>query len=146
MTTLRRLRSNKKLTQKKVADYLGVARSTYAMYETGATEPDHMTLTRLADFFGVSIDYILGRTDNPAPPSDLSGTETDLLQAASEALYKGRDKKSLTAAEDTRILGAFRSYPNLSREAVRVAEAYDKAPQNQKRAVRAILELPDDEA
>ena len=60
MKRLRQLRTNKKLTQKDVAEFLGVDRTTYVKYETGASEPNFDTLQRLATFFGVSTDYLLG--------------------------------------------------------------------------------------
>lgn len=65
---LRSLRSQLKLTQENVAKKIGVARTTYAMYEQGSREPDNETLQRLADFFNVSVDYLLGRTNDPTPP------------------------------------------------------------------------------
>lgn len=42
---------------------IGISRSTIGMYETGAREPDFETLEKIADFFNVDIDYLLGRTD-----------------------------------------------------------------------------------
>ncbi|MGN1410247.1 MAG: LexA family protein [Eubacteriales bacterium] len=61
MERLKELRVEKKLLQKDVANYLGVNRTTYVKYETGASQPDNDTLKRLADLFGVSLDYLLGR-------------------------------------------------------------------------------------
>lgn len=58
---LKTLRTQKKLTQAEIADRLGIARTTYAMYEQGKREPDFATLASMADFFEVSIDELLGR-------------------------------------------------------------------------------------
>lgn len=71
MERLKELRLKKKLLQKDVADYLGVNRTTYVKYETGASQPDNDTLSRLADFFGVSVDYLLGRENNIAKQDPL---------------------------------------------------------------------------
>ncbi|MGK5511737.1 helix-turn-helix domain-containing protein [Brevibacillus formosus] len=60
---LKACRKAKKLTQLDLSETLGFNRSTYAKYETGDNEPDNQTLQKLADFFGVSVDYLLGRTD-----------------------------------------------------------------------------------
>lgn len=60
MNKLRELRKKKNVTQEKLAKSLKIARSTLAMYEIGKSEPDNATLLRLADFFGVSVDYLLG--------------------------------------------------------------------------------------
>jgi transcriptional regulator with XRE-family HTH domain len=61
---LRSLREAKALSQEELARQLNMGRTTVAMYETGKREPDFETLRRLTDFFGVSTDYLLGRTDD----------------------------------------------------------------------------------
>mgnify|MGYP001304130398 CR=1 FL=1 len=66
------LRRKNKLTQRRVADYLGISRGAYANYETGAREPDAESLTKLADLFGITLDTLLGRTDDPSPPENES--------------------------------------------------------------------------
>ncbi|MBA3926586.1 helix-turn-helix domain-containing protein [Listeria rustica] len=63
---LKSLRKSRNLLQKEVADKIGVARTTYAMYEQGNREPDNDVLNKIADFYDVSVDYLLGRTDNPS--------------------------------------------------------------------------------
>ena len=60
---LRELRTNMKLTQADVAKFLKVSTQAYNFYETGKREPDNETLQKLASFFDVSIDYLLGRTN-----------------------------------------------------------------------------------
>lgn len=59
----KRLRISAGLTQVEMAEKLKISRSTIGMYETGAREPDFETLEKIADFFNVDIDYLLGRTD-----------------------------------------------------------------------------------
>lgn len=65
---LRNLRNSKGLSQKELTDRLNINRSTYARYETSSTQPDFNTLAKLADFYDVSIDYILGRQENKIDP------------------------------------------------------------------------------
>lgn len=60
---LRALRKEKGLTQQNMAEFLGLTRQGYAKYENNQSEPDNETLQKLADYFDVSIDYLLGRTD-----------------------------------------------------------------------------------
>ena len=60
---LKELRAEKGFTQKEVADSLGVSKNCYAGYEQGYREPDLKTFRKIADYFGVSADYLLGRTD-----------------------------------------------------------------------------------
>ncbi len=59
---LKALRINKYLTQKDVAKLVGVNQTTYGRYELGQIEPNIETIMKLADYYGVSIDYLLGRT------------------------------------------------------------------------------------
>lgn len=67
---LKELRENAGLSQYKFADKFGVAQSTVGSWEAGKREPNFDTMQRLADFFNVSIDYLLGRQatmDSPTP-------------------------------------------------------------------------------
>lgn len=63
MNRLRRLRQEKNISQSALANYLGVTQQTVSAYESGDREPDLETLNKMADFFDVSVDYLLGRTD-----------------------------------------------------------------------------------
>ena len=57
---LRLLRETRDIKQKDVADAIDVSRSTYANYESGFRIPDIETLTRIADFYQVSVDTVIG--------------------------------------------------------------------------------------
>lgn len=59
---LRHYRKRKRLTQEQLAKELGIKRSTYAKYETGENKPDYNTLKKIADFFEISTDELLGRS------------------------------------------------------------------------------------
>lgn len=59
------LKASRKLMQKQVAEGSGIPLRTYQRYENGEREPSASTLVALADFFNVSTDYLLGRTNNP---------------------------------------------------------------------------------
>lgn len=59
----RKLRTSSRLTQNEMAEKLGISRSTIGMYETGAREPDFETLEKIADYFNVDTDFLLGRTE-----------------------------------------------------------------------------------
>lgn len=63
MNRIKELRENAELRQIDVANATGIDQKTLSNYETGKTNPDSYSLIKLADFFGVSIDYIVGRTD-----------------------------------------------------------------------------------
>lgn len=64
---LRDLREDRDLLQKDVADVLGISQTVYSRYERGFQTIPVAHLLRLADFYGTSTDYILGRTNSPAP-------------------------------------------------------------------------------
>ena len=64
---LRALREIQGRDQAEVADSLKLNRVTYNRYETGAREPDLITVARLGEYYGVSVDYLLGLTDSPNP-------------------------------------------------------------------------------
>ena len=62
---LREIRKAKGISQIKLAMELNTTQNTISRYETGEREPGIAELISLADFFGVSVDYLLGLTDNP---------------------------------------------------------------------------------
>lgn len=62
---LKEIRKRKKLTQIKVAMDLNMSQNTVSRYESGEREPGITELIKFADYFGVSVDYILERTDDP---------------------------------------------------------------------------------
>ena len=62
---IRHLREDKDLTQAKMGEILFCSQRVYSNYERGDIDIPTTTLIRLADFHGVSVDYILGRTDKP---------------------------------------------------------------------------------
>lgn len=62
---LRQLRTEKGVSRQEVADNANIVLRTYQRYEKGEREPDATTIIALADYFDVSIDYLVGRTDKP---------------------------------------------------------------------------------
>jgi transcriptional regulator with XRE-family HTH domain len=60
---LKELRNQKGIYQKELAEVLGVSRPTITQYEQGKRNPDTDMLNKIADYFEVSVDYLLGRTN-----------------------------------------------------------------------------------
>lgn len=84
LKNLRAIRRKSLLTQRQVADKLGIHCTTYTKYETGNSEPSLDVLVKLADMFDVTTDYLLERTDRPHLPrseATLSSDEEDFLAA-----------------------------------------------------------------
>ena len=73
---LKSLRENAGYSQAAFARKIGVAQSTVGNWESGSREPNIETLNKLSDFFGVSVDYLLGR-DNPPEKKEKPSTLTD---------------------------------------------------------------------
>lgn len=64
---IRDLRQDKDLTQTQIAQRLNMSQTGYSKYETGENDIPTAVLIALADFYHTSVDYLLGRTDNPIP-------------------------------------------------------------------------------
>lgn len=62
---LKMAREKKNMTQKEVADSIGVAKSTYSLYESGNREPNVQTIKKIADTLNVSADDLLGLNEQP---------------------------------------------------------------------------------
>ena len=64
---IRNLRIDGGYRQKEIAEYLNIKQNTYCQYETGVLNYPIEVLDKLADFYGVSVDYLIGRTDVRVP-------------------------------------------------------------------------------
>ena len=82
MNNMKKIRESFQLTQVKVANDLKLSRQVYNFYENGKRNPDMQTLIKIADYYGVSIDYLLGRT-NVIKPENID--EDDLLSKINTA-------------------------------------------------------------
>ncbi|WP_186446235.1 helix-turn-helix domain-containing protein [Paenibacillus cremeus] len=105
------LREKHALTQEDLANKLGISRAALSHYETSRREPDYETIDKIASFFRVSIDYLLGRTNQPDSILDQEVREfVDNLELSDEKIL---EKFSLTidgkklSPEETRRFIAF---------------------------------------
>lgn len=64
MENLKKLRKSKNLLQSDIANTLGISKATYSTYEIGTRTPPADMLCKLADYFNVTTDYLLGRTSD----------------------------------------------------------------------------------
>ena len=95
---LKELRQSRKLLQRDVADALNCSTPVYCRYEKGEREPPFDTLKKLAEFYGVTIDYLMGgdaTKDQPAPvpaqekaPADMRAEAKRLLEAMDDDTYQ----------------------------------------------------------
>ena len=68
--TLSALRREKNINQRTAAAELGISQALLSHYENGAREPGLQFVCRACDYYGVSADYLLGRTDQPTLPTE----------------------------------------------------------------------------
>lgn len=97
MEHLKELRARKNLLQKDVAAAIGVDRTTYVKYETGDSEPNFEILKRIAQFYEVSIDYLLDfdigiQKTEKEQPLILSPEEERLIENYRDFNEKGKEK------------------------------------------------------
>lgn len=89
-------RERKGLSQKEVADRIGVAKSTYSLYESGNREPNVQTIKKISDALNVSADDLLGLTVNPVTIAahfegdDFTEDEMDDIKAYAEFVRNRR--------------------------------------------------------
>ncbi len=91
---LKQIRLERGYTQKNVADYLQISSNVYSRYELEKRQPTIDSLIRIAKFFDVSVDYMLGISDIPnlaVCPKNFSKYEMELITAAREADDRARE-------------------------------------------------------
>ena len=89
---LKSLRTDKKMTQKQVADRIGLAISAVSSYESGTRYPSYDELVRLAHIFRVSTDYLLGMTDKRN--IDVTGLDDDEIELISQLVDKLKKREN----------------------------------------------------
>ncbi|MCM3338260.1 helix-turn-helix domain-containing protein [Paenibacillus sp. MER TA 81-3] len=108
------LREGKGWTQEELAELLGITRAALSHYEKDRRKPDFETLTKLADHFGVSIDYLVGRLSSPnAQATQEVLMFADGLELSDEELLKKFrltvDGRELTEEEARRFIAFVRA-------------------------------------
>lgn len=109
------LREKRGFTQGDLAAKLGISRASLSHYEKNRREPDYATLTKLADYFQVSVDYLLGRSDDTAAalPEVAVQEFEDNLELSDESLLQKYaftvDGRKLTMQESKRFIAFIRA-------------------------------------
>lgn len=104
---LKELRKKSHKTQEEMAALIGLTRGAYANIENGRREPDFATMNTLADYFGVSVDWLMGR-DERAPSGGLTAGESSLLRVFRELNEEGKEKL-LDIADDLIQSGKYKN-------------------------------------
>lgn len=135
-------------TQKEVADSLGVGQSTYKNYECGLREPNGDTVVALANLFGVSTDYLLGRPDAKPPeePLDEFARKEHL-----KSLEKVFMKKYLALTEEQRdkvldfLRGVVAEETAAQASKLKMSRVYEAARSNDPNNAPHFAEYPEEE-
>lgn len=106
---LKQLRKSENMNQLELANAIGVSRSTIGMYESGQREPDFETMEAIADYFNVSMDYLLGKSadksaDNIFKFDNISPVRLKRFPmigeiACGEPIYAAEEKESYVMAD-----------------------------------------------
>ena len=115
---LKKLRSQDEINQSQLAQAIGVSRSAVGMYESGKREPDFETMEAIADYFNVTMDYLLGKTTNSKITTIADNSEANkntITDTSDEALMfalYGDDNKDITPE----LLDEIRAFAKFARE------------------------------
>lgn len=109
-----RLRAEKGLTQGELAEKVSISRASLSHYENDRREPDLDVLAKLADYFGVTLDYLMGRTNEPGRSLDPEVKEfVESLELADESIIQKFqltvDGRELTPGEARRFIAFIRA-------------------------------------
>jgi transcriptional regulator with XRE-family HTH domain len=108
------LRTSRHYTQDEMSSLLGISRAALSHYEKGRREPDYETLIKIADLFKVSLDYIMGRTDDPTVNMDSEVRQlADSLELSDDQIFSKLtltiDGKELSPDEAKRFIAFVRA-------------------------------------
>ncbi|WP_240418188.1 helix-turn-helix domain-containing protein [Paenibacillus periandrae] len=108
------LRDEKHLTQEELALKVGITRSALSHYENNRREPDYETIQRIADFFTVSVDYLMGRSEDLTHTANEHAKEfVSQLELSDQAVLDKFtltiDGRELTSEEATRFIHFIRA-------------------------------------
>jgi len=96
---LKLLRTGKRITQEKLAERFFITKSAVSKYETGVNTPENKLLQDMADFFEVSVDYLLGRSDEKY--IIINEPEISLHERYANKIAKILESEGLEYTEDT---------------------------------------------
>ena len=108
------LRKSAGMTQQAVADYLQIHRTTYTKYETRCVTPDQEGLVRLAALFDVTVDYLLGVSDEL--PANSSKNGTPALQLSEQETQLVLFFRNLTDEQKDELLEKATDYANVNKK------------------------------
>lgn len=107
---LKKLRNNQNITQKELASFLGINQNTYSYWENGKVKIDSDSLSKLSNYFGVSVDYILGISDEKKEDSVKTPSSENKVPPSLQTLYKVASELSEEQIQDVLDYIQFKKY------------------------------------
>ena len=104
---IKSLRKEKDLTQEEFGKLFGIVKSTVSLYESGKSTPDDETKKKIADYFGVSLDYLMGASNIKSPSGIVDLPEDEIITMAAHKLGMDPNHK-LTDEERQKLKDIFR--------------------------------------
>lgn len=113
MKNLRKLRLKHSLSQAKLAEQFHMSQQAIHKYESGIAEPDIGRLTDFADFFHVSVDYLIGHAETPDPGEHPESMQESLNHFATDEQYSDRpgEERSIPSVSEEALLAAWQELP-----------------------------------
>ena len=90
---LKELRKDNNISQKRLSNFLNFGYTAIANYESGRNQPSLDTVKKIAQFFGVTVDYLIGASDYPRSEKDITAEEAELLEIFRE--IDGEEREAL---------------------------------------------------
>ena len=145
MNRIRELRKAKGLTMKKFGSIFSLSESTISLYETGKHYPDIETMKKFADFFEVSVDYILGREDSPSAlvVADAGAATLDVteLRDLKNLIQKAIKQQSNYIKEENAATSVQRQIMELKEDRIKLHKRLLAMDDKELDKVEAIIEL-----
>ena len=98
--TLAALRREKNINQRKAAADLGISQALLSHYENGAREPGLNFVCRVCDYYGVSADYLLCRSNVSDPEGSIKNSTNELIESLQQAIDKARQSINQLSTEE----------------------------------------------
>lgn len=150
---LKDLRKSKGLNQSYFSDMLGISLTAYQKYEHGTAEPNFDNLSKLADFYGVTTDYLLGRETGEPEPIEVLASRFDMTALEREIL-----DNYLALPKDTRgdmmeflqksvkkVMEESKSVQSTAQEQIKKTDTYNSEFAVARSSNRDFLNVPDEE-
>lgn len=136
---LKYLRDLKKLTQKEVANSIGVTTSAYGFYEQGKRTPSPELIVKLAEYFNVTTDYLLGYTKT-SYSVNANILEVPSIICEDNSNYDIIEKSKNNKEEFTNNLDIFLDSLDIDEEVKYMAKLYVKLDKEDKKAIKRMME------